>query len=347
MKRVFERIFVDGMNGMAMGVFITFVLGSILGQIANYVPGVVGGYMGYVSDVAISLMGAGIGVGVCAKFGGMPVDMVAAAVVGMLGAHPIYPVLENPLVTYGQAGDMLCSFLCVIIAVHVGSLFSGKTKMDLLLTPLCMIAVGGVVAYFVGPYTWRFAKWIGQAMNWGMRQTPILMSIVVGVLMGMCMMMPAFAMMLGLMFGINGLAGGAAVIGGCCHLVGFAVMSFNENGVSGLLSQGIGSSVLQFANVLRKPIVWLPPIISSAILAPIGTVLLEMRCTSAGSGAASMGLIGQVATYQAMIGQERLAFVLIKIAVMHFLLPGIFALVISKAMRKMNWIKGGDLTIGV
>ena len=171
------------------------------------------------------------------------------------------------------------------------------------------------------------------------------MGIVVSVLMGMIMTLPNTYAAQGVILNLSGIAAGAAVIGCCCNMVGFAVASYRENKIGGLLAQGIGTSMLQVPNILRKPIIWLPAILSSAILGPVGTLLVNMQCNATGSGMGSAGFVGQIMTWQTMTAYEDPTIVLIKILVVQFILPAALSLLFSEWMRKKGWIKFGDMKL--
>ena len=186
---------------------------------------------------------------------------------------------------------------------------------------------------------------LGALINWGTEQQPFLMGIVVSVLMGMILTLPISSAALGVILNLSGLAAGAATIGCCCNMVGFAVASYRENKVGGLLAQGIGTSMLQVPNIVRKPIIWLPAILSSAILGPVGTMLLKMTSNATGSGMGTAGLVGQIMTWQVMTATEAPEIVLIKILAIQIILPALVTLAISEAMRKWGWIKPGDMKL--
>ena len=171
------------------------------------------------------------------------------------------------------------------------------------------------------------------------------MGIVVSVLMGMILTLPISSAALGIILNLSGLAAGAATVGCCCNMVGFAVASYRENKVGGLLAQGIGTSMLQVPNIVRKPVIWLPAILSSAILGPVGTMLLHMTSNATGSGMGTAGLVGQIMTWQTMIQAEPPVTVLIKILVIQIILPAAVTLGISELMRKKGWIEFGDMKL--
>lgn len=163
-------------------------------------------------------------------------------------------------------GEPLGAFIAAYVGIELGHLVAGRTKIDLLVTPAVTILTGGTVGIIVGPPISRFMTWLGGIINWGTEQQPIVMGIVVSVVMGMVLTLPISSAALGIILGLNGVAAGAATIGCCCQMVGFAVTSYRDNGFGGLLSQGLGTSMLQVPNIVRRPLIWIPPIISSAIL---------------------------------------------------------------------------------
>ena len=188
---------------------------------------------------------------------------------------------------------------------------------------------------------------IGSMINWGTEQQPFLMGIVVSVLMGMILTLPISSAALGVILNLSGLAAGAATVGCCCNMVGFAVASFRENGMGGLVAQGIGTSMLQVPNIVRKPVIWIPAILSSAILGPVSTMILHMTNNATGSGMGTAGLVGQIMTWQTMTVSDPTGLVLIKILIIQIILPAVITLIISEFMRKKKWINYGDMRLDV
>ena len=298
MKKVLNHIFIDGLSGMALGLFSTLIIGTIIGQIGTLVGNEIGTYLIAISSVAKTVTGAGIGVGVAAKFKQGPLVTVSAAVAGMIGA---FPALGMESFALGKAGEPLGAFVAALIGIECGRLVAGRTKIDIILTPLVSICTGAVAGFIVGPPISNFMKWLGNLVNINVEASPILGGIAVSVLMGMILTLPISSAALGVSMGLTGLAAGAATIGCCCQMVGFAVASYRENKFGGFIAQGIGTSMLQVPNILRRPLIWLPPIISSAILGPIASAVLHMVSTPIGSGMGSAGFVGQIAAYGAMI----------------------------------------------
>ena len=345
MKKVLNHIFIDGLSGMALGLFSTLIIGTIIGQIGTLVGNEIGTYLIAISSVAKTVTGAGIGVGVAAKFKQGPLVTVSAAVAGMIGA---FPTLGMESFALGKAGEPLGAFVAALIGIECGRLVAGRTKIDIILTPLVSICAGAAAGFIVGPPISNFMKWLGNLVNINVEASPILGGIAVSVLMGMILTLPISSAALGVSMGLTGLAAGAATIGCCCQMVGFAVASYRENKFGGFIAQGIGTSMLQVPNILRRPLIWLPPIISSAILGPIASAVLHMVSTPIGSGMGSAGFVGQIAAYGAMLETGMSSKVaLIQIIIMHFILPAVVTLIFSEGMRKAGWIKDGDMKLEV
>lgn len=351
MKKYLNRLFIDGLGGMALGLFSTLIFGTILSQIAGFVNGTAGAYLDFIANVAKSVTGAGIGVGVASKFKESPLVTVSAAVAGMVGAFPaLYTAAgtDSFVFVLGRPGEPLGAFVAAYIAIEAGHLVSGKTKIDILVTPFISILLGSFVGILIGPYITTFIKWLGGIVNVNVDKHPIIGGMIVAVLMGMILTLPISSAAIGISMGISGLAAGAATVGCCCQMVGFAVASYKENKVGGLIAQGVGTSMLQIPNIVKKPVIWLPAILSSAILGPISSAVLKMVSTPEGSGMGSSGLVGQFSAYSAMTGAgTSIPVTMIEIMVMHFILPGLITFLITQGFRKIRWIKDGDMALKV
>ena len=349
LKKVLDRIFIDGLSGMAQGLFATLIIGTIVQQIGTLIGGSVGDMIFAIGKVAASLTGAGIGVGVAAKFKEGQLVTVSAGVAGMAGAFASNllagTVLVDGTMVYLGPGEPLGAFIAAYVGIVFGHMVSGKTKVEILVTPIVTIGTGSAVGLLLGPPISQFMTGLGAIINWGTEQQPFLMGIIVSVLMGMILTLPISSAALGIILNLSGLAAGAATVGCCCNMVGFAVASYRENKVGGLLAQGIGTSMLQVPNIVRKPVIWLPAILSSAILGPVGTVVLHMTSNATGSGMGTAGLVGQIMTWQTMIQTEPASIVLIKILLIQILLPAVVTLAISEFMRRRQWIKFGDMQL--
>ena len=334
---------------MAHGLFATLIVGTIIQQIGMLVGGSIGDMIYLIGKMAAAVTGAGIGVGVACRFKESTLVVVSAAITGMIGAFAgkllAGTVLVEGTIVLAGPGEPLGAFLAAFTGIELGHLVSGKTKVDILATPLVSITAGAVAGLILGPPISGFMTALGAMINWGTEQQPFLMGIIVSVLMGMILTLPISSAALGIILNLSGIAAGAATVGCCCNMVGFAVASYRENGVGGLLAQGIGTSMLQMPNIVRKPVIWIPAILSSAILGPVSTMLLHMTNNATGSGMGTAGLVGQIMTWQTMAAAEPTALVLLKILAIQIILPAIVTLLISEFMRKKGWIAEGDMKL--
>lgn len=351
MKKYFNRIFIDGLTGMAQGLFATLIVGTIIQQIGNLIGGSTGEMIFLLGKVAAAMTGAGIGVGVACRYKASPLVVVSAGISGMIGAFASKllagTVLVEGTIVLAGPGEPLGAFLAAYVGIELGLLVTGKTKVDILVTPLVTIGAGSVVGLILGPPISQFMLALGNLINWGTEQQPFIMGIVVSVLMGMILTLPISSAALGVILNLGGLAAGAATVGCCCNMVGFAVASYRENKMGGLIAQGIGTSMLQVPNIMRKPIIWLPAIISSAILGPVSTMVLHMTNNATGSGMGTAGLVGQIMTMETMTAAEPASMVLIKILAIQIILPAIITLIASELMRKKGLINDGDMKLEV
>ncbi len=349
-KEIFNYIFVDGLAGMALGLFATLIIGTIFEQVGGFINHEISKYFIFAASIAKSLTGAGIGVGMAFKYNTSPLTGVSAGVAGMIGAFAT-KVLAGSVITdggmlYSGPGDPLSAFIAAFFAIQVGKLIGGKTKLDIILTPALSIAAGCAAGFLIGPPVSKFATYIGMVINWGMERQSVLMGIVVSVVMGVCLTLPISSAALGIILGLSGIAGGAAVVGCSAQMVGFAVASYKENKLGGLIAQGVGTSMLQMPNIVKHPQIWIPPIVASAILGPISSAVLKMTCYASGSGMGTSGFVGQFMTYASMVesGIDP-KIVILEIAIMHFIAPALITLTVSEFMRKKRLISFGDMEL--
>ena len=349
LKKALERIFIDGLSAMAQGLFATLIIGTIIQQIGTLIGGPAGNMIFVIGKIAASLTGAGIGAAIAYKFKESPLVAVSAATAGMAGGFAgkilAGTVLVDGAIVYAGPGEPLGAFIAAYVAIFFGHLVSGRTKVDILVTPVVSIGTGAAVGLLLGPPISGFMSWLGSIINWGTEQQPFLMGIIVSVLMGMILTLPISSAALGVILNLSGLAAGAATVGCCCNMVGFAAASYRENKIGGLLAQGIGTSMLQVPNIVRQPVIWLPVIISSAILGPVGTLVFHMTSNATGSGMGTAGLVGQIMTWQTMTETEAAAVVLVKILVIQIILPAVVTLIVSELMRKKGIIQPGDMKL--
>ncbi len=362
-KSILKRYFITAFSGMAQGLFVTLIAGTILAQIAGWIgDNYVGNTLLYIANIAKALMGAGIGVGIAHALGKNKLLIFSAAVAGMVGAFAdklmIGAGAPNILLTAGLPGNPIGAYVTVMLTVELVGLYAGKTKLDILLVPL-----GAMSAAFVGVFvSYPFILLIdllGKGIAAATNAVPFVMGIVVAVVMGVLLTMPtssaaiwvavASPVITGFAKGTVSaeaynailLAGGAATVGCACHMVGFAVASFRENGVSGLIAQGIGTSMLQIPNIMKKPITMLPMILSSAILGPVSTCVFKLRCGASGGGMGTSGFVGVFDLFNYTSGWFGYVGIILSMLVLPALLNWIF----SEWMRKKGWLQAGDLKL--
>lgn len=338
-KRLLRRYGLDALSAMALGLFSTLIVGTILQQIAK-IPGL--SVLAPFAETAMSgpVVGAGIGVAVAWGLKVKPLAIFTSAVTGALG--------------YAQGGPLGC-YLAAVAGAEMGNFIGGKTKLDIILIPLSTMLVGGLVSILVGPGVMALMRGLMSVIDSATLLQPIPMGIIVSVIVGLVLTAPISSAALCLMIftpapdtelglGLK-LAAGAATVGCCAQMVGFAVISFKDNGWSGLLSIGVGTSMLQVPNVLRHPWVLVPPTLASALIGPLATTLFPMYNASTFAGMGTSGFVGQIGTWTYMAGTEPAYMTLLKILLLHFLLPGWIAYVCYLLMHRAGLIKDGDLTL--
>ncbi len=359
LKGLPKRWFITAFSGMAQGLFVTLIAGTILAQVAGWINQIGdGNYIGntllYIANIAKSLMGAGIGVGIAHALGKNKLLVFSAAVAGMVGAFADKLMVgSTPLtqLTYGAPGNPIGAYVVTMLVVEIVQLYAGKTKLDILLVPLGSLLLAFVGVFVAFPFVWLVNQ-LGNLIAIATEVTPFIMGILIAVIMGVLLTMPtsSAAIWIAVATQVTGgnesamlLAGGAATVGCACHMVGFAVASYRENKVGGLIAQGIGTSMLQIPNIMKKPIIVLPMIISSAICGPLSTCLFKLKCGAAGGGMGTSGLVGVFDLFENTSG----ALGYVGIVLLMFVLPVVLNLVISEFMRKKGWIKEGDMQLDV
>lgn len=331
MKKFFKKYIIDALSHMAMGLFCSLILGLIIGQIAK-IPGL--GFLNFIAEALASdspLVGACIGLSIAYGLSCVPLVMISSAITGALGY---------------LFGGPVGAYLAVIIGTVLGNLISQKTPVDIILTPLATIVCGGLFARYCCSPINDFMLYLGSVINNATMLSPFLMGITVAVLVGCALTLPISSVALCVMLGIDGLAAGAATAGCCAQMIGFAVISYRDNGIGGLLSQGLGTSMLQIGNIVRKPIIWLAPTLTSAILGPVSTVCLKMTTNALGAGMGTAGLVGPLATFADMTEAGAAAGPLtLKIICLYFIAPAVISLAIHHLMVKAGWVKPGDMKL--
>ena len=359
LKALPKRWFITAFSGMAQGLFVTLIAGTILAQIAGWIgDNYIGNTLGYIASIAKTLMGAGIGVGIAHALGKHKLVVFSSAVAGMVGAFADKLIIgagtPSVILTAGLPGNPIGAYVTTMLVVELVQLYAGKTKLDILLIPLgtLLLAFGGVFVSY--PFIWLVNQ-LGALIAVATEITPFIMGIVIAVIMGVLLTMPTSSAAIWvavaspvLALGAAGenyeamlLAGGAATVGCACHMVGFAVASFRENGVGGFIAQGVGTSMLQISNIMKKPIIMLPMIISSAICGPLATCVFGLKCGASGGGMGTSGLVGVFDLFNYTTGW----FGYVGIILLMVVLPAVLNILISEFMRKKGWIKFGDLKL--
>ena len=335
-KEGIRDYFVKVLNGMALGLFSSLLIGLITKQLGTLI-----GLEALISfgNIAQKLMGPAIGAGVAYSVGAPPLGIFASVAVGAIGAGSISFDGATAII---NTGEPVGAFISALIAAEFSKIISGRTKVDIVLVPLATIIIGGFVGRYIGPYMSMIMNFFGSIINTATEMHPIPMGIIVSVVMGIVLTLPISSAALAISLGLTGLAAGASTVGCAANMIGFAVASYRENGIGGFIAQGIGTSMLQVPNIVKNPLIWLPAIISSAILGPISTKLLQMESNAIGAGMGTSGLVGQFATIDVMGGSTT---TLVLILMMHFILPGLISFAVSEWMRKKGLIKFGDMKL--
>lgn len=336
-----KTYFVTAMGAMAQGLFASLLIGTILGTLGDKLG------LQILSEIAAFaknnyVVGSAIGVAVAAALKADGLVLLSSAVVGAIGyvMGAEIPVGVTPIAyTAGPAG----SFVAVLVACEIGKLVSKETKIDILVTPVVTILVGAAVSWLCCPAIAYAMYYLGEFINTATELQPLAMGIIVSVVVGVLLTLPISSAAICAMIGISGLAGGAATVGCCCQMVGFAVMSFRENRWGGLVAQGLGTSMLQMGNIIRRPVIWLPTILSSAILGPISTLVFKLTNVGVSAGMGTCGLVGPLGVITAAETTD--ATFWLGLVLLCVVLPATLTLAISELMRKLGWIKDGDLKL--
>lgn len=359
-KKYCKRYFIDAFSGMAQGLFCTLIAGTILGQIAKWCGNNAFAVMlTAISNIAKIIMGAGIGIGIAHKLGAKPLVIFTAAVTGFVGAWSLSIINGSfaqdwtTIFTYGKPGNPIGAYVVSLLTVEIASLYAGKTKLDIILIPLGMMLLCLAGIFLAWPFIKLIdllAKLIVLAIEAG-AAVKIIVGVFVAVVMGILLTMPTSSAAIWVAIAtsttavenpdIFAIAGGAAVAGCSAHMIGFAVASFRENGVSGLISQGVGTSMLQIPNIMKKPIIMLPEIVASAVCGLVA-VLMGLRCNASGGGMGTSGLVGIFGTIEASQGAIPDWQLGVGIVLCLFVLPAAISFGVSEIMRKTGAIKFGD-----
>ncbi|MCT2535022.1 PTS sugar transporter subunit IIC [Aquibacillus koreensis] len=329
-----KEYFITALSYMALGLFSSLIIGLIIKTAGEQLAKLFGelalfDWLIEMGDFAMQpiVVGGAIGVAIAYGLKAPPLVLFSVLFAGAFGYS-----------LGGPAG----SYVAALFATEFGKLIYKETKVDIILTPLVTIVVGFTAGKLIGPPIDTFMTGFGDVINWSTEQQPFIMGIIVAVLMGWALTAPISSAAIAFMLSLDGLAAGAATIGCAAQMVGFAVASYRDNGMGGVVAQGVGTSMLQVANILRKPIIILPPTIAGIILAPIASVWLDMTNNEAGAGMGTAGFVGQIMTFETMGFTIEVFWMVL---ILHIIAPAIISLVVSELMRKAGWIKLGDMKI--
>ena len=323
-----KRYFIDAMGAMAYGIFATLLVGTILKTIGEefHIP--------FLNQViwpfANQATGPVLALAIAYSLRAPQLVLFSSAIVGVASY---------------ELGGPLSVFITTIVAVEIGKAIAGQTRIDIVVTPIVTVLVGVALAQLIGPSVNQLMQVIGQIIILATASNPILMGIVLAVVVGMVLTLPISSAALCLMLQLDGLAAGAATIGCCAQMIGFATISYKDNGIKGVLAQGLGTSMLQVPNIYKNWKIWIPPTLTGAILGPIATLFFNMQNTPVESGMGTCGLVGQIGTFNAMKQSYSFWYITIAIVTLQFILPMLLSYVIYYVMKKKHWIKDGDMKI--
>ena len=334
-----KRYGIDALSAMAQGLFASLLIGTIISTIGT--------------QFGIELF---VNIGEYTKMATGPAIAIAIGYALNAPAFVLFSLVTVGIAAseLGGAGGPLAVYVVTIVAAELGKLVSKETKIDILVTPAVTVISGVLLSVLCAPAIGAAASSVGNAIMWATEQQPFIMGIVVSVLVGMALTLPISSAAICAALSLTGLAGGAAVAGCCANMIGFAVMSYRENGLGGLISQGIGTSMLQMGNIVKNPLIWLPPIIASAITGPMATCIFELKMNGAAvaSGMGTCGLVGQIGIYSGWVAdiasgaKEAITFNdWAGMILICFVFPAIISVAVCDGMRSAGLIKENDLKL--
>ena len=340
-----QRYGIDAMSAMAQGLFCTLLVGTILNTLGTqfHIP--------FLTASVVEIAGKGYTIGSLAS--AMVGPAMAAAIGNALGAGGLvlFSLIPVGYATniLGGAGGPFAVYVVAIVAAEIGKAVSKETKIDILVTPIVTILAGIGLASLIASPIGKAAGWVGNLIMWSTELHPFMMGMLVSALVGMALTLPISSAAICAGLGLTGLAGGAAVAGCCAQMIGFAVMSFRENRWGGLVSQGIGTSMLQMGNIIRNPKIWIAPVLTSMVTGPVATCLfhMEMNGAAVNSGMGTCGLCGPIGVWTgwSLTGFVPSAADWTGLVLICFVLPAILCLIFGELFRKIGWIREGDLKL--
>ncbi len=323
-----KRYFIDAMGAMAYGLFATLLVGTILKTIGEELG--IPFLTTVVWPFANQATGPVIALAIAYSLRAPQLVLFSSAVVGVAAY---------------QLGGPLGVFIATIVAVEIGKAVAGETRIDIVVTPIVTVLVGVALAQLIGPSVNQVMQWIGQLIILSTEANPLIMGMVIAVVVGMVLTLPISSAALCLMLQLDGLAAGAATIGCCAQMIGFATISYKDNGIKGVLAQGLGTSMLQMPNIYKNWKIWIPPTAASAILGPLAILFFDMQNTALESGMGSCGLVGQIGTFNAMKDSYSSTYILLTIVSLQFIGPMLLSYLIYSLLKKKHWIQDGDMKL--
>jgi len=323
----FRRYAIEAMGAMALGLFSSLIVGSIMREIGNRANIEI---LHTIGTYAFNAAGYAMGVAIAFGLKAPPLVLFSSAAVGFAGNY-----LDGPVTV----------LVAVIIGAEAGKLVSKETKVDIIVTPMVTLFVGICAAMLVSmPIGWAMGH-VSGFIAWATELMPVLMGAVVAVVMGMLLTAPISSAAIAIALELDGIAAGAAVAGCAANMIGFAVSSYRENKVGGLVSQGIGTSMLQMPNIMKNPRIWIPPIVASIFAGILSAAVFGMTNNRFGAGMGTSGLVGQFNAFSSMVDYVPLPALFAQIGIVHFVVPAVISIIISELMRKKGWIKFGDMKL--
>ena len=381
LKKYLHRYFIDAMGAMALGLFASLLIGTIFGTLGKYINGAdidnqvlksLAEIFNTIATYAKASTGMAIGVAIAYKLGAHPLVIFSCAAVGAMSNAMGAVIVDGSITQWAALGKgaegvfysagPAGAFFAVIVAAELGMLVSKKTKVDILVTPVATLIYGFVASFVLCPVVSYIMYYLGVFISWATTLQPLLMGIVISVVMGVVLTLPiSSAAICAMIFSssalevaiINGtsegflLAGGACVAGCCAQMVGFAVSSFRENKWGGVISQGLGTSMLQMGNICKNPRIWIPPTLAAAITGPVSTVVFKLKCQGISAGMGTCGMVGPLGIIDRMSADSQMgnAFMWIGLVLVCVVLPASLSLIFSEVMRKLGWIKKNDMLL--
>ena len=319
-----QTYLIDALGAMAFGLFASLLIGTIFGTLGKQFNLEI---FNVIADYAKGATGAALGAAIAYALHAPALVLFSAVTVGIAG---------NAL------GGPVGALASTVIATELGKIVSKETKLDILITPGVTIISGVLIAQFVGPGVAGFMNWFGGLVKTATELQPFYMGILVSALIGIALTLPISSAAISIALSLDGLAGGAATAGCSAQMIGFAVLSFRENGAGGLMAQGLGTSMLQMGNIVKNPKIWIPPTLASMITGPVATMVFQLKNIPAGAGMGTCGLVGPIGVYTAMGGGRNMWLGILFVC---FLLPAVLTLIFGEFFRKIGWIKFGDLKL--